>query len=72
MVGTFYSSPSPGTDPFVSSGSRVNKDSVVCIVEAMKLMNEIKAGVSGTIAAIMVENADPVEFAQELFRVTPD
>ena len=72
MVGTFYSSSSPDTDAFVSVGDPVGDDTVVCIVEAMKVMNEIKAECSGRIAEICVRNAQPVEFGQVLFRLTPD
>jgi len=71
MVGTFYRSSSPGADAYVSVGSYVESDSVVCIVEAMKVMNEIKAGVEGEIKEIMVEDAEPVEFGQTLFLVEP-
>lgn len=69
MVGTFYSSPSPEAPPFVSVGQTVTPDTVVCIVEAMKVMNEIKAEVSGTIAEISADNGKPVQFGQALFRV---
>ena len=69
MVGTFYASPSPEADAFVAVGQEINADSVVCIIEAMKVMNEIKAEVSGTIAEICVENGKPVQFGQVLFRV---
>ncbi|WP_042145872.1 acetyl-CoA carboxylase biotin carboxyl carrier protein [Paucisalibacillus sp. EB02] len=69
MVGTFYSSPNPESDPFVSVGSSVSKDSVVCIVEAMKLFNEIEAEVSGEIVEVLVENGELVEYGQPLFRV---
>ena len=71
MVGTFYSSPSPDADPYVSNGAKVGPDAVVCIIEAMKVMNEIKAECSGTIAEVCVTNAQPVEFGQVLFRVRP-
>jgi acetyl-CoA carboxylase biotin carboxyl carrier protein len=71
MVGTFYRSPSPDTDPFVEIGSQIADDSVVCIVEAMKVMNEIKADVKGTIKKILVDNAKPVQFGQPLFLVDP-
>ncbi|MBN2712082.1 MAG: acetyl-CoA carboxylase biotin carboxyl carrier protein [Planctomycetes bacterium] len=71
IVGTFYRAPSPDSDPFASEGSQVNKDSVVCIIEAMKIMNEIKAGVSGTIEKILVENGEPIEYGQPLFLVRP-
>ncbi|MDP6543920.1 MAG: acetyl-CoA carboxylase biotin carboxyl carrier protein [Phycisphaerae bacterium] len=72
MVGTFYSSSSPDTDAFVSLGDPVGDDTVVCIVEAMKVMNEIKAECRGKIAEICVKNAQPVEFGQVLFRLIPD
>ena len=67
MVGTFYAAPSPGAKPFVSVGDEVKEGDVVCIVEAMKMMNEIKSDYSGKVAAIMVENSEPVEFGQNLF-----
>jgi acetyl-CoA carboxylase biotin carboxyl carrier protein len=69
MVGTFYRSPSPESGAFVDIGSTVNEDTVVCIIEAMKVMNEIKAETSGVIAEIMVENGKPVQFGQALFKV---
>lgn len=69
MVGTFYASPSPEAGPFVKVGQTVTPDTVVCIVEAMKVMNEIKAEVSGTIAEISADNGKPVQFGQALFRV---
>ena len=69
MVGTFYTSPSPDSPVYVSVGQAVTPDTVVCIVEAMKVMNEIKAEVSGTIAEICVENGKPVQFGQALFKV---
>jgi acetyl-CoA carboxylase biotin carboxyl carrier protein len=71
MVGTFYVAPSPDSPPFVNVGDAVTKDSVVCILEAMKVMNEIKAEVEGTIAEVLVENAEPVEYGEPLFRVEP-
>jgi acetyl-CoA carboxylase biotin carboxyl carrier protein len=71
MVGTFYAAPSPDSDPFAEVGMKVNGETVVCIVEAMKVMNEIKAEVSGTIAEICVKNAEPVEYGQVMFRVKP-
>ena len=71
MVGTFYSSPSPDAAPYVTIGAGITDDTVVCIIEAMKVMNEIKADCSGTIAEICVKNAQPVEFGQVLFRVRP-
>lgn len=69
MVGTFYSAPNPESDPFVSVGSSVTKDTVVCIVEAMKLFNEIEAEVTGEIVEVLVENGELVEYGQPLFRV---
>jgi acetyl-CoA carboxylase biotin carboxyl carrier protein len=69
IVGTFYRSPSPTSEPFVKVGDRVEPDAVVCIIEAMKLMNEIQAETSGTIAEIYVENGQPVEYNQPLFGV---
>jgi acetyl-CoA carboxylase biotin carboxyl carrier protein len=71
MVGTFYASPSPGSDPFVKVGDRVEVNQTVCIVEAMKLMNEVGAKFAGIIEHILVENAQPVEFGQPLFAVRP-
>lgn len=69
MVGTFYRAPSPESPPFVKVGDQVNNDTVVCILEAMKVMNEIKAELSGKVVEILVENAQPVEFGQALFRI---
>lgn len=69
MVGTFYKAPSPDAPPYVKAGDSVEAGQVVCIIEAMKLMNEIKSEVKGKIAAVLVENADPVEFGQTLFLV---
>lgn len=69
MVGTFYSAGSPEDPPFVKVGDSIGKDTVVCIVEAMKVMNEIKANVSGTVAEILVDNGHPVEFGAKLFRI---
>jgi acetyl-CoA carboxylase biotin carboxyl carrier protein len=69
MVGTFYTAPSPDSEPCVEIGSRADPDTVVCIVEAMKVMNEIKAECSGTIIEVCASNAQPVEFGQVLFRV---
>lgn len=70
MVGTFYGSASPDDPPFVKVGDTVNPDTIVCIIEAMKVMNEVKAGVKGTIAQVMVEDGHPVEFGTKLFRVS--
>jgi len=69
MVGTFYASPDPDSDPFVEIGDRVEEGQTLCIVEAMKLMNEITADVAGEVVAILVENAQPVEYGQELFAI---
>ena len=71
MVGTFYRAPAPGEPAFVEVGSRINVGQTVCILEAMKLMNEIEADTAGTIEAVLVENAEPVEFGQPLFRIKP-
>ena len=71
MVGTFYRAPAPGADPYVKEGDLIQKGSVVCIVEAMKLMNEIETEVAGRIMKVMVENGQPVEFGQALFLVEP-
>jgi acetyl-CoA carboxylase biotin carboxyl carrier protein len=69
IVGTFYRSPSPSADPFVKIGSNVEPDSVVCIIEAMKLMNEIQAEAAGEVVKIYVENGQPVEYGQPLFGI---
>lgn len=69
MVGTFYRAPSPGAKPFVSVGQTVHAGETVCIIEAMKLLNEIEAETDGTIVKILVENGDPVEFGQALFEI---
>jgi acetyl-CoA carboxylase biotin carboxyl carrier protein len=71
MVGTFYSSSNPESPPFVRIGDRINPESVVCIIEAMKVFNEIKAEVSGVVESIEVQNGSPVEFGQILLRVRP-
>jgi acetyl-CoA carboxylase biotin carboxyl carrier protein len=71
MVGTYYSAPEPGADPYVKVGSRVAPGQMVCIIEAMKIMNEIESEVQGVIKEVCVENAQPVEFGQTLFRVDP-
>ncbi|MCE9555481.1 MAG: acetyl-CoA carboxylase biotin carboxyl carrier protein [Planctomycetes bacterium] len=69
MVGTFYSASSPETPPFVKVGDHVGPDTIVCIVEAMKVFNEIPAGISGKIVAVMAQNGDPVDFNSVLFKV---
>jgi acetyl-CoA carboxylase biotin carboxyl carrier protein len=71
MVGTFYAAPSPDAPPYVSVNERITIGQVVCIVEAMKLMNEIESEVSGRVVEILAENAKPVEFGQVLFRIDP-
>ena len=71
MVGTFYAAPAPDEDPFVSVGDRINQGDTVCIIEAMKLMNEIEGEVSGQIMEIIAQNGEPVEFGQVLMRVNP-
>ncbi len=72
MVGTFYRRPAPDKPPFVEVGSHVEKGQTVCIIEAMKLFNEIESEVSGTIVKVLVEDATPVEFGRPLFLVKPD
>jgi acetyl-CoA carboxylase biotin carboxyl carrier protein len=72
MVGTFYPAPEPGAQPYVKVGSRVNVGQVVCIIEAMKIMNEIESEVGGVVKEVCVQNAQPVEFGQVLFRVDPN
>jgi acetyl-CoA carboxylase biotin carboxyl carrier protein len=72
IVGTFYATPSPDSEPFVEVGSQVESQTVVCIIEAMKVMNEIKAETTGTIVEILVTNGQAVEYGQVLFRVRPD
>ena len=72
IVGTFYTAPSPEADSYVKVGQRISKGTVLCIVEAMKLMNEIESEVSGTIVKICVENGQPVEYNQVLFLIEPD
>jgi acetyl-CoA carboxylase biotin carboxyl carrier protein len=71
MVGTFYRAPSPGADSYVREGEKVEKGTVLCIIEAMKLMNEIEAEVSGKVHSILAENAQPVEYGQPLFLLEP-
>ena len=72
MIGTFYRAPSPEAVSYVEVGTEVNPDTVVCIIEAMKVMNEIKAEAKGIITQVMVENAKPVEFGQPLFKIRPN
>lgn len=72
MVGTFYRAPAPGESPFVEVGDRVKSSQSVCIIEAMKLMNEIEAEVSGQVMEILVQNGEPVEYGQPLMRINPD
>ena len=69
MVGTFYGSPSPESPAFISVGQEITPDTVVCIIEAMKVMNEVKSEVSGTVTEICAENGKPVQFGQALFRL---
>jgi acetyl-CoA carboxylase biotin carboxyl carrier protein len=71
MIGTFYRAPSPDAADYVEIGTEVNPETVVCLIEAMKVMNEIKAEVKGVVTHILVENAKPVEFGQPLFRIRP-
>jgi acetyl-CoA carboxylase biotin carboxyl carrier protein len=72
MIGTLYRAPSPEATNYVEVGSTVNVETVVCIIEAMKVMNEIKAEINGVITQILVENGKPVEFGQPLFKVRPN
>jgi acetyl-CoA carboxylase biotin carboxyl carrier protein len=72
IVGTFYRAPAPDAAPFVEVGTRVVKGQVLCIVEAMKIMNQIESDTTGTISAIIVENAQPVAYGQALFHITPE
>ena len=71
MVGTFYRAPAPDAPPYVQEGQNIDLGQVVCIIEAMKLMNEIKSEIKGKVVKILVENADPVEFGQTLFLIEP-
>ncbi len=71
MVGTFYQAANPESEPFVQAGDTVTADTVVCIIEAMKVMNEIKAGLSGTVERVLVSNGEAVEFGQPIFQVRP-
>jgi acetyl-CoA carboxylase biotin carboxyl carrier protein len=72
MVGTFYRASAPGEAPFIQVGGRIHKGDTVCIIEAMKLMNEIEAEVSGQVVAILVQNGEPVEYGQPLVRINPE
>ncbi len=72
MVGTFYRAPAPGEAPFVQVGDRVRSGQTVCIIEAMKLMNEIEAEISGQVMEILLQNGEPVEYGQPLMRINPD
>jgi acetyl-CoA carboxylase biotin carboxyl carrier protein len=72
MVGTFYKSPEPGAEAYVKSGTRVTPGQTVCIIEAMKIMNEIEAEIAGVVREILADDAQPVEFGQVLFRVDPN
>jgi acetyl-CoA carboxylase biotin carboxyl carrier protein len=72
MIGTFYRAPSPEAGNYVEIGSEVNADSIVCIIEAMKVMNEIKAEVKGVVTQVLVENGKPVEFGQPLYKIRPN
>ncbi len=69
MVGTFFASPGPGNPPFVTVGQQIKKGDILCIIEAMKIMNQIEADRDGVIAAVLVENGQPVEFGQPLFAI---
>ena len=72
IVGTYYSAPSPDSEPYVKVGDHVSKGATLCIVEAMKLMNEIESDVSGTVTKMLVENAQPVDYGQHIFVIKPD
>ncbi len=72
MVGTFYKAPEPGAEAYIRVGNRVTPGQTVCIIEAMKIMNEIEAEIAGTVREILVEDSQPVEFGQALFRVDPN
>jgi acetyl-CoA carboxylase biotin carboxyl carrier protein len=72
MVGTFYATPGPDKAPFVSVGSKIGPDTTVCLIEAMKIFNEIKAETSGTVEEVLVKSGQPVEFGQPLFRIRPN
>ena len=72
MVGTFYTAPEPGTKPYVGVGDRIAKGEILCIIEAMKIMNEIESEFDGIVKEVLVDNAQPVEYAQVLFRIDPN
>jgi acetyl-CoA carboxylase biotin carboxyl carrier protein len=72
MLGTFYRASAPGEQPFVEVGSKVDADTVVCLIEVMKMMNSVKAGVAGTVVEVCAANAELVEYGEPLFRVDPD
>ncbi len=72
IVGTFYSAPSPDSETYVEVGKHITKGSTLCIVEAMKLMNEIESDISGTVTKILIENSQPVEYGQPMFVIKPD
>jgi acetyl-CoA carboxylase biotin carboxyl carrier protein len=72
MVGTFYGSPEPGTKPYVAVGAKIKKGQILCIIEAMKIMNEIESEFSGVVKEVIVEDAHPVEYGQVLFRIDPN
>src|SRR5258705_3644953 len=72
MVGTFYGAPEPGAKPYVSVGARVSKGQILCIIEAMKIMNEIESEVSGVVVEVLAQDAMPVEYGQALFRIDPN
>ena len=72
MVGTFYKAPEPGAEAYIRVGNRVSPGQTVCIIEAMKIMNEIEAEIAGVVREILVEDSQPVEFGQVLFRVDPN
>ena len=71
MPGTFYSSPTPDDPPFVTVGSKVAKGQTLCIIEAMKIMNEIESEIDGTVSEIFIQNSDPIEYNQPLFKIKP-
>ncbi len=72
IVGTFYLTPKPDAEPFVQVGDHITKNSVICIIEAMKIFNQIESDITGTVVEILVENGRPVEFGEPLFKIRPD